>query len=86
MCADDRYFFDPVAGKYTVDRFLQDLEDRYGGVDSILLWPTYTVRTPPLPSARRLVPAIPPAVAPVCTDSALTLWLTEHRNRRPVAI
>jgi formylglycine-generating enzyme required for sulfatase activity len=38
----DRYFFDPQTGKYTVDRFLRDLRDRYGGVDSILLWPTYT--------------------------------------------
>ncbi len=27
---------------YTVDRFLDDLTARYGGVDAILMWPTYT--------------------------------------------
>jgi formylglycine-generating enzyme required for sulfatase activity len=37
----DRFFYDPEQG-YTVDRFLDDLKDRYGGVDSILMWPTYT--------------------------------------------
>lgn len=36
----DRYFYDN--GTYTVDRFLDDLEKRYGGVDAILMWPTYT--------------------------------------------
>jgi formylglycine-generating enzyme required for sulfatase activity len=38
---EDRYFYDPVAGKYTVDRYLDDLEKRYGGIDSVLLWPVY---------------------------------------------
>lgn len=38
----DRFFFDEVSGNYTVDRFLADLEKRYGGVDAVLLWPTYT--------------------------------------------
>ncbi len=38
----DRYFYDPVKKEYTVDRFLDDLETRYGGVDAILMWPTYT--------------------------------------------
>jgi formylglycine-generating enzyme required for sulfatase activity len=41
MMVQDRYFFDPVAGKYTVDRYLDDLEKRYGGIDSVLIWPTY---------------------------------------------
>jgi formylglycine-generating enzyme required for sulfatase activity len=41
MMAQDRYFYDPVAGKYTVDRYLDDLEKRYGGIDSVLIWPTY---------------------------------------------
>ncbi|MGD0089182.1 MAG: SUMF1/EgtB/PvdO family nonheme iron enzyme, partial [Planctomycetota bacterium] len=27
--------------KYTVDRYLDDLEKRYGGIDSVLLWPVY---------------------------------------------
>src|ERR1019366_2458094 len=41
MMAHDRYFYDPVAGKYTVDRYLDDMEKRYGGIDSVLIWPTY---------------------------------------------
>lgn len=38
----DRYLYDPVQHSYTVDRYLADVEERYGGIDSILLWPTYT--------------------------------------------
>jgi hypothetical protein len=41
MMVEDRYFYDPVAGKYTVDRYLDDLEKRYGGIDSVLVWHTY---------------------------------------------
>ncbi len=41
MMAHERYFYDPVAGKYTVDRYLDDLEKRYGGIDAVLIWPTY---------------------------------------------
>jgi iron(II)-dependent oxidoreductase len=41
MMVQDHYFYDPVAGKYTVDRYLDDLEKRYGGIDSVLIWPTY---------------------------------------------
>ena len=37
----DRYLYDPVLHKYTVDRYLDDLQKRYGGVDSVLIWPTY---------------------------------------------
>ena len=29
MMVQDRYFYDPVAHKYTVDRYLDDLEKRY---------------------------------------------------------
>ena len=29
MMVHDRYFYDPAAGKYTVDRYLDDLEQRY---------------------------------------------------------
>jgi iron(II)-dependent oxidoreductase len=38
---EDRYLYDPNVGKYTVDRYLADLDQRYGGIDSILLWPVY---------------------------------------------
>jgi formylglycine-generating enzyme required for sulfatase activity len=41
MMVQDRYFYDPVAGRYTVDRYLDDLEERYGGIDAVLVWSTY---------------------------------------------
>ena len=41
MMVEDRYFYDPVAHHYTVDRYLDDLEKRYGGIDAVLIWPTY---------------------------------------------
>ncbi len=41
MMVQDRYFYDPIAGKYTVDRYLDDLQKRYGGIDAVLIWPTY---------------------------------------------
>jgi gamma-glutamyl hercynylcysteine S-oxide synthase len=40
MMVQDRYLYDPVAGNYTLDRYLDDLEKRYGGVDAVLIWPT----------------------------------------------
>lgn len=42
MMMEDRYFYDPDSGKYTVDRYLDDTEKRYGGIDSVLIWHTYT--------------------------------------------
>ena len=41
MMVQDRYFYDPVAGRYTVDRYLDDLDKRYGGIDAVLVWSTY---------------------------------------------
>ncbi len=41
MMVQDRYLYDPVAGKYTVDRYLDDVEKRYGGIDAVLVWATY---------------------------------------------
>lgn len=41
MMVEDRYFYDAVAGEYTVDRYLDDLETRYGGIDSVLIWYVY---------------------------------------------
>jgi len=38
---EDRYLYDPATRRYTVDRFLDDLDTRYGGIDSVLLWPVY---------------------------------------------
>jgi hypothetical protein len=31
----------PRRGRYTVDRYLDDLEKRYGGIDAVLVWSTY---------------------------------------------
>jgi len=41
MMVEDRYFYDPAAGQYTINRYLDDLEKRYGGIDAVLIWPTY---------------------------------------------
>ena len=41
MMVHDRYFYDPVAHKYTVERYLDDLNRRYGGIDAVLIWSTY---------------------------------------------
>lgn len=41
MMVEDRYFYDPIAGEYTVDKYLDDLISRYGGIDSVLLWYIY---------------------------------------------
>ncbi len=41
MMVEDRYFYDPVAGCYTVDRYLDDLQARFGGIDSVLIWYVY---------------------------------------------
>lgn len=41
MMAEERYFYDPAIGQYTVGRYLDDLDKRYGGIDSVLIWPVY---------------------------------------------
>jgi iron(II)-dependent oxidoreductase len=41
MMVEDRNFYDPVARKYTVGKYLDDLESRYGGIDSVLFWYVY---------------------------------------------
>jgi formylglycine-generating enzyme required for sulfatase activity len=41
MMVEERYFYDPAAGRYTVDRYLDDLDKRYGGIDSVLIWHVY---------------------------------------------
>jgi len=37
----DRFLYDTATEKYTVERFLKDVDERYGGIDSVLLWHTY---------------------------------------------
>jgi len=41
MMVQDRYFYDPETRKYTVDKYLDDVEKRYGGIDAVLIWATY---------------------------------------------
>lgn len=41
MMVEDRFFFDPESGRYTIDRYLDDLEARFGGIDSVLVWHVY---------------------------------------------
>jgi formylglycine-generating enzyme required for sulfatase activity len=41
MMVHDRFFYDPSARQYTVGHYLEDVTERYGGIDSVLIWPTY---------------------------------------------
>jgi formylglycine-generating enzyme required for sulfatase activity len=41
MMVHDLYFYDRATGRYTVDTYLADVKRRYGGIDSVLVWPTY---------------------------------------------
>jgi hypothetical protein len=58
----DRFFFD---GKnYTVRKWLDDVNERYGGVDSILMWPT---------CEWAILLAALPRFARRCTDGTATI-------------
>jgi iron(II)-dependent oxidoreductase len=37
----DRSFYNPDAGEYTVDRFLDETESRMGPIDAVLIWHVY---------------------------------------------
>ena len=37
----DRFLYDRISGNWTVQRWLDDISSRYGGVDSVLLWHSY---------------------------------------------
>lgn len=41
MMVHDLDFYDRAAGRYTVGKYLADVTHRYGGIDSVLVWPTY---------------------------------------------
>ena len=38
---DERDLFDAATGRYTVDKYLDSLHKRFGGIDSLLLWHSY---------------------------------------------
>ena len=37
----DRFFYNKTTRAYSIDVFLEDLNSRYGGIEALLLWPTY---------------------------------------------
>jgi formylglycine-generating enzyme required for sulfatase activity len=41
MMVEERNFYDPERGVYTVDKYLDALKKEFGGVDSVLIWDTY---------------------------------------------
>lgn len=41
MMVHDLDFYDRATGRYTVGKYLADVKRRYGGIDSVLVWPTY---------------------------------------------
>ena len=41
VMVEERTLFDAATNQWTVDKYLDDLEKRYGGIDSVLLWPVY---------------------------------------------
>src|SRR5260370_18027091 len=41
MMVHTRFFYDQVAGKYKVDKYHDDLDKRYGGIDAVLIWAVY---------------------------------------------
>ncbi len=82
MMVQDRYFYDPVAGKYTVDRYLDDLEKRYGGIDSVLIWPTYPNMGIDNRNQHDLIRSMPGGVAGVEADDC---GLSSPRRARAVS-
>ena len=41
ILTQNRYLYDRNTGEWTVDKYLADVEERYGGIDSVLLWQNY---------------------------------------------
>jgi iron(II)-dependent oxidoreductase len=41
VMVEERTLYDVSHNQWTVDKYLDDLDARYGGIDSVLLWPVY---------------------------------------------
>ena len=41
MMVQERDFYDPKTNSYTVDKYLDSIASKYGGLNSVLIWPTY---------------------------------------------
>ena len=63
LCRYDLFLFDPVAMNFTVDRYLADLKTRYGGVDAVLLWPTFPQASSTVLARSGLCPLVGPAAS-----------------------
>ena len=59
----DRLFFDAQSGNYTVQRYLDDLTARYGGVDSVLIWPSYPLLGLDDRNSFQLIESLPGGIA-----------------------
>ena len=76
-----RLFFDERTQQYTVSRWLDDLRQRFGGPDSVLIWPTYPVLGLDDRTQYDLIAAMPGGLAGVASivtelqaDGVHVLW------------
>jgi len=67
----DLFFYDANSHNYTVSRYLDDVEARYGGIDGMLMWPTVSfhnvevkVPAPTVVNGMSALPASPAADTP----------------------
>jgi hypothetical protein len=72
----DRFFYDDVNREYSVTRYLGDLTARYGGVDAVLVWPTYPLLGIDDRSSHDMIAALPGGV-PAVRWSFLNTFLAQ---------
>lgn len=41
VMVNDKFLYNPKTNKYTVERFVKDITNRYGTIDSIVIWPAF---------------------------------------------
>ena len=77
----DKFLYDRESVAWTVDKYLDDVNTRYGGIDR-LRKPSAT-RQPPLPSAPVHHPRTTLTRRPFSSQRAPLAHLSKHRRRRP---
>ena len=75
----DRYLYNRVADTWTVDRYLDDLVERYGGIDSVLLWHGYTNLCVSIASLTCLILSCPVLPVADCTVGCTHWVMAEGR-------